>query len=234
MNAMRNAGLLFVTTCSMVLLGGGACAGKGTTGAPADDASIALLDDAGVCGVTTRRFDVVGARHVPVGTVVPYASNPPSGGDHYAIWLSWGAHDAPVPPGHWVHNLEHGGVALLYRCANRAACPELAGQLESIAAAVPQDARCTVEAPGVRGRVLVLPDPDLPDGVQVAAAAWGYTLVARCVDAPLLRQFYVDHEGHGPEDLCADGVDVTRDAAPVSDAGEDAGGDAGDAAGEGG
>ena len=41
-----------------------------------------------------------------------------------------------------------------------------------------------------------------------AAAAWGATYTATCIDVPSLRAFANDHYGHGREVLCTDGVDV--------------------------
>ena len=210
-----------------------ACGGSTTAPPSGGDASIALLDDAGACGVTTRHFDITEANHVPQGSPLSYPSNPPSGGNHYGIWVTWGVHKVQIPTGNWVHNLEHGGVALLYRCASRAACPELAAKVEALAASLPSDPRCVASGEGVKTRVLVLPDPELPDGVQVAAAAWGFTLVARCLDEASMRDFFVAHEGRGPEDICAQGFvgdDTPFDAGPdAGDATSDAPSDAGDA-----
>jgi hypothetical protein len=47
---------------------------------------------------------------------IDYAVVPPAGGPHNECWTDWGVHDEPVPDDNWVHNLEHGGVALLWNC----------------------------------------------------------------------------------------------------------------------
>ena len=39
----------------------------------------------------------------------------------------------------------------------------------------------------------------------LAAAAWGATYTASCVDEASLRAFAVAHLGRGPENTCADG-----------------------------
>jgi hypothetical protein len=176
-----------------------------------------LSSDAGTCGVTTQRYSIDAASHVPQGTPVPYISNPPCGGDHYGQWVTWGAHSIAIPPGNWVHNLEHGGVVFLYRCASRAACPEVAAKLEALAAKLPIDPLCAAGGEGVRTRILVIPDPDLPIGVEVAAAAWNNTLVARCFDEAAFQDFFVQHEGHGTEATCAQGFieDGPGDAGPT-------------------
>lgn len=170
------------------------------------------LDDAGTCGVTTRKYDVGYAIHVEQGTPLTYVSNPPCGGNHYPIWAMFRSHPKPLPRGNWIHNLEHGGIVFTYRCPSRAACPEIAAQLEALAASLPVDPLC--EAP-IRNRVVITPDPDLPEGVTVAASAWGYTLVARCVDPTLFTAFYKEHVGRATENFCTDGAYLGDDDAGV-------------------
>lgn len=198
------------------------CSSEGATGSGGSSVPDTLLSDAGACGVTTGNFPPTSANHVPETTDLKFVSNPPCGGDHFGSWAPWGAHATAIPRGNWIHNLEHGGVALLYRCASRAACPELAAKLENLATALPADSACVSP---VRNRVIVTPDPNLPEGVQVAAASWGYNLVARCFDEALLREFYTRRVGRAPENTCAQGFPVgTPGGMP------DGGADASDAA----
>ncbi len=170
------------------------------------------LDDAGACGVTTRKYALDYAVHVEQGSPLTYNSNPPCGGNHYPIWALFRSHPKPLPRGNWIHNLEHGGIVFTYRCASRAACPEIAAQLEAVAAAMPVDPLCS---PPLRNRIVITPDPELPEGVTVAASAWGYTLVARCVDAAAFGTFYKEHVGRASEQLCADGAYYADDDAGV-------------------
>ena len=67
---------------------------------------------------------------------------------------------------------------------------------------IPLDAECTKQLP--EKRVVLTPDPliDTP----VAAAAWGWTYKAQCVDVPTLLQFAAAHYNQGPEDTCEDGT----------------------------
>lgn len=150
------------------------------------------------CPVQIQKVAYEGAQHVPVGTPLSFASNPPASGSHYPYWGRWAEHTSPLPRGNYVHNLEHGGVALLYRCSG--SCPEIVAGLRAVMNAQPQDARCT---PPIRSRILLTPDPDLD--VPVAAAAWTYTYRADCVDAPSLSAFIRDHYDQASESLCADG-----------------------------
>ena len=64
----------------------------------------------------------MGNTHVPFGSSITYATCPPTSGNHYfpdqRVPIPARAYPANEerPPGGWVHNLEHGWVALLYRC----------------------------------------------------------------------------------------------------------------------
>lgn len=199
MSSARPALLAF----SLLSLTLGGCSSEDSTVATAKDAGPdPLVTDAGACGVTTGYYPPTSATHVAETTALVFASNPPCGGDHFASWVDWGIHDTVVPRGNWIHNLEHGGVAFLYRCASRAACPDLAAKLEALARSLPADPMCVSP---VRNRIVVTPDPLLPEGVEVAAAAWGYNLVARCFDEAALREFYTRRTARGPENTCAQG-----------------------------
>jgi hypothetical protein len=196
-----------------------ACSSSSSSSTPATIPDTAL---GGSCGAAVVHAAPTSEEHVPVGTVVAYPTNPPCGGDHYAIWATWGVHTQPLPPGYWVHDLEHGGVVMLYRCANRAACPELATKVEAVAAALPADPLCDAST---RTRVVVLPDPDLPAGVEIAAASWGYAWTASCFDGDRLRAFALAAIGHAPEDTCEPGSvgdDAGSDAAGDGEVGGDA------------
>lgn len=215
LSRMLRGGLVFAASCGVVALALAAaqgCGGQTHAGPPtvadADSGKpFVPLDDAGTCGVTTRRYELGYAVHVDQGTPLTHVSNPPCGGNHYPIWALFRSHPKPVPRGNWIHNLEHGGVVFLYRCASRAACPDLAAKLEALAQALPADPACVSP---VRNRIVVTPDPNLPEGVQFAAAAWGYNLVARCFDEDAFRGFYTRRFGRGPESTCAEGFVMTK------------------------
>jgi hypothetical protein len=139
------------------------------------------------------------AKHVPQGASLTWTSNPPAGGDHYGVWATWGIHSKPIPAGNWVHNLEHGGVAILYRCASHADCPDLAAKVEGLVKDLPPDPLCP------RQRIVAVPFPALPVDTPVAASAWGITLTGSCFDAGALTTFFRLYVGNGPEALCAEG-----------------------------
>lgn len=186
----------------------GACGGGSPAGA------VVALDAAGFegsrldapihptarCLVTIDAPLLLPAEHVPIGTNVTYDSNPPSSGPHYPIWAAYQTYASPVPRPYYVHDLEHGAIVFVYQCP-AGACSDVVTAMQSAADAIPDDPLCSGE--GVRVRTVITPDPLLD--VPVAAAAWGWTYKAECVDLPSLRQFALDHYGQGPEQLCANG-----------------------------
>jgi hypothetical protein len=146
-----------------------------------------------------------GHQHVAIGTPVQYDTNPPCAGDHWPIWATWGVHADAVPPEYFVHNLEHGGVVLVYNCPQ--GCPDLVTALQDFIQAQPDDPLCLSQVPdsGIRGRFLLTPDPDLL--ATWGASAWGYYLAASgtCLDVAALDEFVAAHYGNGREALCFQG-----------------------------
>jgi len=66
--------------------------------------------------------DDMGRSHVAVGTRVKYTFCPPASGFHYnAVGAGpiqtrlYGPNEATVPQ-NWIHNMEHGGLVIVYRC----------------------------------------------------------------------------------------------------------------------
>jgi hypothetical protein len=146
-----------------------------------------------------------GSNHVASNAGVIYNSNPPSSGPHCAAWGRYAVYTParPLPRCNYVHNLEHGAVVLLYRCAG--GCPEIVKALEDVRAAT-SDPDCRTLP-----RVIVTADPDLD--TTVAAAAWQATWKSDCLDETAresLRRFITDHlgtAGVAPEArVCADGT----------------------------
>jgi hypothetical protein len=102
-----------------------------------------------------------------------------------------------------VHNLEHGGVALLYQCPS-GTCDDTRDALVRAAAAFPPDLACgPADAGGSRVRVVITNDNVIT--APVAASAWGAVYEASCVDPASLRLFYEMFAGRAPEDFCAEG-----------------------------
>ena len=154
------------------------------------------------CPVTIDSPPLLLGQHVPIGTNVVYDSNPPSSGSHYPVWAAFQSFTAPVDRRYYVHDLEHGAIVFLYKCDKPTGCPDIAAELQKAADALPDDPICD-KANGVRVRAVITPDPLLD--VPVAAASWGWTYKAQCVDLPTLKQFALAHYGQGTETVCANG-----------------------------
>jgi hypothetical protein len=166
---------------------------------PAVDA--ALGGEAGAC-FQIGNFPVADAQwvHVAVGSAITWAHNPPTGGAHYPIWAAYRAYTTAVPRGYWVHNLEHGGIVLVYRPDAPAA---LAAQLGDAYQMIQNDPYCA-SAGLLTKRALLTPDPDLADPIAVAAANWA--LQGTCVDASAILGFVAAHRNMARENICDDGA----------------------------
>ena len=135
--------------------------------APPPDGGLICTACSGECAETLA---IASSRHVE--GAVSYSDEPPAGGDHSACWATWGVHSVAVAPEHWVHNLEHGGIVLLYVCP--AGCAADVARLEDFV--------------GTHPRTLLTPYPKLPE--RFAAVAWGRRLVSGCLDLGAVGSFY--------------------------------------------
>lgn len=147
----------------------------------------------------------MGAIHVPIGDRVRYVNCPPASGKHYEApggpirAALYGPNDATLPQG-WIHNLEHGGVALLYKCPGPA-CDE-AGQaaLSTLYAKWPNSPVCQVP-PGNQTPVITrFDDMAWPYAVLV----WDVILPLQTLDEAAIFDFYARQgERFNPEKVCA-------------------------------
>jgi hypothetical protein len=139
----------------------------------------------------------LGNRHAPVGDKVTYTLCPPASGTHYNSGTFgpippgfYGPNDRSQPQG-WVHNLEHGGLVVVYSCTQGACDP---GDLDAMRAMFRtwndmQSAVCKVPASnlGVVARLDEMPKP-------YAALLWDRVLYMDTLDPALIRRFY-EQEG---------------------------------------
>jgi hypothetical protein len=149
------------------------------------------------CAVTIDSPPIAGASHVTEGTPLAYCSNPPSSGNHYPVWAAFQEYSAPVEWPYLVHDMEHGAVVLLYNCPS--GCADVVDQFRKVRDDAAADPLCD---PGTK-RIIIAPSPSIP--TKVAAAAWGKTYRADCVDMPTLEAFVRDNYGKGTEPICAQG-----------------------------
>jgi hypothetical protein len=167
-------------------------------------------EDAG-CRIEIASPPLLPGLHVPVGSdITSWSSNPPSSGPHYPIWAAYQAYSSAVPRGYYVHDLEHGAIVFLYNCGD-AGCPDTVAALQAAADALPPgleagaaDPLCAAAGEGIRVRAVLSPDPLLD--VPLAAAAWGWTYKANCIDLPSLKAFAAAHYAQAPEDFCTNGT----------------------------
>src|SRR5262249_7945591 len=89
------------------------------------------------CGTGIDSPPDEGRVHVPEGTTVSYRANPPASGPHYPTPAPWGVAATELPRERWVHNLEHGGLVLLYHCPT--GCPDVVAGWTSLMASRPPD-----------------------------------------------------------------------------------------------
>jgi hypothetical protein len=144
---------------------------------------------------TEYHSPVTAHNHWPVG------SNPsagwesfPSSGNHWGIWAKWNVvYPKAIKRGYLLHNLEHGGLVLSYRCrsaAQSAKCSAAQQKLIDLARAFG------------RRRFLITPDPTQPAMYGIRGWRWAY--LSNCLDMRSARAFMAAHHRHGREDEDSD------------------------------
>jgi hypothetical protein len=155
-----------------------------------DDAQVAtppMQPQDGACAPAEQLLPVTAPAYHRTGTIA-YTDLPPVGGDHNGCWGKWGVWeaDAPLPAERWVHNLEHGGVVVLYRCP------------EGCAREVAEMTRF------VQGRQQALLTPYAALPTRFAVVSWGARVTSDCFDTGVLERFYRAHVAQGPESISSD------------------------------
>jgi hypothetical protein len=137
-----------------------------------------------------RKMPDRGQTHVPQGTRIPYEEYPPTSGSHWPVWANWGAYSEPVPEEVFVHNLEHGGVVILYNCSRP--CPDLMRQLQEVYTALP---------PSKYGHVKVVISPNARLKTRLALLAWTRIDELDRFDRERIIRFVRAWQDKGPEDV---------------------------------
>ena len=133
------------------------------------------------------------ATHVPLPTAIDYDDEPPSSGPHRPEWARWGEYDY-LPPQRWLHNCEHGGLALLYHPCAPASVRD---DLYAWATAQPRD------EDGGEFRWVLTPYPGLQTPAMVVA--WNVKVPLTCVEDATLDAFKAEHYRNAYEDVAAHG-----------------------------
>jgi hypothetical protein len=139
-----------------------------------------------------RAMPIEGADHVADGTPVTYKSRPPTSGPHSAsVYPRYGVFSETLPTGQWLHNLEHGAVAILYNCPD--GCPEVVQGINELVPTLPLGRNARRGTP----RVLAFPYTDMDH--KIAVVAWGWLLELDEFDRDQITRFYESRIDRGPE-----------------------------------
>jgi hypothetical protein len=147
------------------------------------------------------------ASHIASGQAT-YLTDPPTSGPHYnqrgQAPLPWGYYDQAYPPEDWLHNLEHGGVVILYQCDQPETkvggaklintplfCPDSQTPVQDFISSAPKDA--------IFSEVKIVATPYAVPGHRFALVAWGWRLFMDSWDSRLAEKFYEAHVDNGPE-----------------------------------
>lgn len=147
----------------------------------------------------------MGRNHIPTGDGQRYSYCPPASGNHYSgtggpiVPRYYAPDDSTVPQG-WIHNLEHGGLVILYSC-DRGACDDATQQaLQALAQTFPESPLCKIPKGTISPVITRFDDMKAP----IAALLWGRVLFQDKLDtAQILEYFKTQAELKNPEQQCA-------------------------------
>jgi hypothetical protein len=152
--------------------------------------------------------DDMGRTHVAVGVRVKYTFCPPASGFHYAqagiagpiAAKLYGPNDTTVPQ-NWIHNMEHGGLVVLYRCGATDNCDQAQqAALQAFVASFPNSPICNTPKGIISPVVTRFDDMKFP----YAALVWDYVLPLDTFDASQILAFFAQNgERANPEQQCA-------------------------------
>ena len=128
--------------------------------------------------------------HIPDTQPIQYASYPPNHGDHYPTPMPWGVYDTQVQDGRFVHNLEHGGIDVLYHCPT--GCADTVTQLNGLMTSLPKEKF---------GEVKLVVTPYDKTTHLITLLAWDYEQDLDTFDADAIKAFYQAHVDKGPEQV---------------------------------
>lgn len=163
----------------------------------------------------------MGQGHVPTGTKVIYTWCPPASGKHFNQSgfgpIKAGFYDQgnnQYVPQNWVHNLEHGGIVLLYKCPGPG-CDDAGQQaLEELYARWPNSPICNwPPGGGPNFTPIIARYDDMP--YNFAAIVWDMVLPMDTLNEDDLFSFYASYgERFNPERICPYPTDTPGPATP--------------------
>ncbi len=149
--------------------------------------------------------DDLARQHLDVGEKARYTYCPPASGAHYnqagqgPIRPRYYGPDDPTTPQGWIHNLEHGGIVILYNCKN--GCDGAALQeLQSLAQNFPDSPVCHIPR-GTNVSPVIARFDEM--NAKFAALVWDRILFQDTLDTNQILEFYrTEAERNPPELLC--------------------------------
>ena len=151
-----------------------------------------------VSGTVGQAVADEGRNHVDPSTTPTYRFYPPASGPHFSAQgiapAPWQTIDT-LQEGQYIHNLEHGGIAILYDCPSGADCTTLKNALENYVRNL-----APVEPTYHEIKVVLTP---YSRGMQkkVALVAWDYIEFLDSYDQAEITRFYENHVDQGPEQI---------------------------------
>jgi hypothetical protein len=147
------------------------------------------------CGTwKSRRSPNTNHTHFEVGTNTSSDwEDFPSSGNHWGAWSEWNkSYSRPVKRGFALHNLEHGGAVLSYKCSSNSSseCSDAESKLQELA----ESMNLT--------RYIITPDPDQPE--KFAVRTWRMMFVSSCLNTTAAKSFITANIRNGREDIDAD------------------------------
>uniref|UniRef100_A0A1B6GZR6 DUF3105 domain-containing protein n=1 Tax=Cuerna arida TaxID=1464854 RepID=A0A1B6GZR6_9HEMI len=128
------------------------------------------------------------ARHVCMKSKIPYNQPLPTFGPHRPAWAKYGEYTY-LPIQRFLHNMEHGGVIMLYHPCTH---PALVNKLKKIVKS------CLY-------RHVITASRLVPRDRPLALMTWGWRLLMPTVDTSLAVEFIREHALHGYEKTHRDG-----------------------------
>jgi hypothetical protein len=150
--------------------------------------------------------------HHPENSTIPYRNNPPLSGPNYEMWLQHKEYDYPVLRPHWVHNLRHGAIVLLYRTD---APPEVVQALREALKQIPRPQDLGFPSwypqPEATCPSMGIMTPDTQLTHTFAVLAYGNMMTSNCVPKVAdIVDFAKEHMWRGREFECYDGAYPVR------------------------
>jgi len=163
---------------------------------PAKPAGPTMPPEVDTPSVLGEDIPIAGANHIEEGAEPSdWNSDPPTSGDHYALWATAGFYDDAIPDGYLVHDMEHGYVVIYYNCE------QVDMDCESYKTAIGAAMAAAGSDPATQSvKLIAVPRPGMDN--PITYASWGHLYKAEAfVPEELVRyvQLYRSNPDYAPE-----------------------------------